>query len=116
MSLNSQQISRSEVHERGGSEKRSCDTELRGASGLPLGFSTTAEEMKSKLENYKTVPFDSRFPNQNQARNCWQNYLDFHHCEKALNAKGGDVSSLCPIAWVTDWDEQRADGTFPGKI
>uniref|UniRef100_A0A2K6UAU6 Uroplakin-1a n=1 Tax=Saimiri boliviensis boliviensis TaxID=39432 RepID=A0A2K6UAU6_SAIBB len=35
-----------------------------------------AEEVKSKLKNYKTAPFDSRFPNQNQTRNCWQNYLD----------------------------------------
>ncbi|KAK2088239.1 Cytochrome c oxidase subunit 6B1 [Saguinus oedipus] len=69
-----------------------------------------AEEVKAKLKNYKTAPFDSRFPNQNQTRNCWQNYLDFHRCEKALNAKGDDVSvcqwyrrvykSLCPISWV----------------
>ena len=23
-----------------------------------------------------------RFPNQNQTRNCWQNYVDFHRCQK----------------------------------
>ncbi|XP_049649111.1 cytochrome c oxidase subunit 6B1 isoform X1 [Accipiter gentilis] len=34
-----------------------------------------AEDIKTKLERYKTAPFDSRFPNQNQTRNCWQNYL-----------------------------------------
>uniref|UniRef100_A0A2K6E0D8 Cytochrome c oxidase subunit 6B1 n=2 Tax=Cercopithecidae TaxID=9527 RepID=A0A2K6E0D8_MACNE len=50
------------------------------------------EDIETKIKNYKTAPFDSRFPNQNQTRNCWQNYL------------------------VTDWDEQRAEGTFPGKI
>merc|ERR1711970_1066020 len=22
------------------------------------------------------------FPNQNQTRNCWQNYVDFHRCQK----------------------------------
>lgn len=34
-----------------------------------------AEDIKAKLENYKTAPFDARFPNQNQTRNCWSNYL-----------------------------------------
>ncbi|KAH0631362.1 hypothetical protein JD844_005660, partial [Phrynosoma platyrhinos] len=136
-----------------------------------------AEDIRTKLENYKTAPFDSRFPNQNQTRNCWQNYLgciiykvnialckpiqntgagafeeftpkikqqmntaekcntdpnipttvlDFHRCEKAMNAKGQDpyvcqwykrvYKSLCPISWVTSWDERMEEGTFPGKI
>ena len=26
--------------------------------------------------------FGFRFPNQNQTRNCWQNYVDFHRCQK----------------------------------
>ncbi|XP_051018028.1 cytochrome c oxidase subunit 6B1 [Acomys russatus] len=75
-----------------------------------------AEDIKTKIKNYKTAPFDSRFPNQNQTKNCWQNYLDFHRCQKAMNAKGGDVSvcewyrrvykSLCPVSWVcaSPWD------------
>ncbi|XP_038967474.1 cytochrome c oxidase subunit 6B1-like [Rattus norvegicus] len=85
-----------------------------------------AEEIKIKIKNYKTAPFDSRFPNQNQTKNCWQNYLDFRHCEKAMTAKGGDVSvcewyrrvykSLCPVSWVSAWDDRIAEGTFPGKI
>ncbi|XP_039181572.1 cytochrome c oxidase subunit 6B1 isoform X1 [Crotalus tigris] len=68
-----------------------------------------SESIRSKIENYKTAPFDSRFPNQNQTRGCWQNYLDFHRCEKAMNAKGSDpyvcqwykkvYSSLCPSFW-----------------
>uniref|UniRef100_A0A8C5YZQ2 Cytochrome c oxidase subunit 6B1 n=1 Tax=Marmota marmota marmota TaxID=9994 RepID=A0A8C5YZQ2_MARMA len=68
-----------------------------------------AEDIKTKIKNYKTAPFDSRFPNQNQTRNCWQNYVDFHRCQKAMTAKGGDISvcewyrrvykSLCPISW-----------------
>ncbi|KAH0502621.1 Cytochrome c oxidase subunit 6B1 [Microtus ochrogaster] len=52
-----------------------------------------AEDIKTKIKNYKTAPFDSRFPNQNQTRNCWQNYLDFHRCEKAMTTKG--VMSPC---------------------
>ncbi|XP_075852512.1 cytochrome c oxidase subunit 6B1-like [Microcebus murinus] len=84
-----------------------------------------AEDINTKMKNYKTAPFDSRFSNQNQTRNCWQNYLDFHCCEKAVTTKGGDVSvcewwhvykSLCPISWVWAWDDRRAEGTFPGKI
>ncbi|KAK7802876.1 hypothetical protein U0070_016359 [Myodes glareolus] len=83
---------------------------------LHPGVGTMAEDIKTKIKNYKTAPFDSRFPNQNQTRNCWQNYLDFHRCEKAMTAKGGDVSvcewyrrvykSLCPVSWVCafQWD------------
>uniref|UniRef100_A0A8C9I4S0 Cytochrome c oxidase subunit 6B1 n=1 Tax=Piliocolobus tephrosceles TaxID=591936 RepID=A0A8C9I4S0_9PRIM len=65
-------------------------------------------------------------PNQNQTKNCWQNYLDFHRCQKAMTAKGGDIAvcqwyqrvckSLCPTSWVTAWDERQAEGMFPGKI
>uniref|UniRef100_A0A8B9YM53 Cytochrome c oxidase subunit 6B1 n=1 Tax=Bos mutus grunniens TaxID=30521 RepID=A0A8B9YM53_BOSMU len=100
--------------------------ELPATSGASLGVSTMAEDIQTKIKNYQTAPFDSRFPNQNQTRNCWQNYLDFHRCEKAMTAKGGDVSvcewyrrvykSLCPISWVSTWDDRRAEGTFPGKI
>ncbi|GAB5583149.1 cytochrome c oxidase subunit 6B1-like [Prionailurus iriomotensis] len=100
--------------------------ELRGASGVSLGLSTTAEDIKTKVKNDQTAPFDSRFPNRSQTRNSWQNYLDFHRCEKAMTAKGGEVSvcewyrrvykSLCPMSWVAAWDDRRAEGTFPGKI
>lgn len=31
--------------------------------------------MEEKIKNYKTAPFDARFPNTNQTRNCFQNYL-----------------------------------------
>lgn len=58
-----------------------------------------------KLE---TPPFDARFPNTNQTKNCWQNYLDFHRCVKV---KGADApvcnyfkktyKSLCPDSWVS---------------
>ena len=67
-------------------------TELRGASGVSLGLSTTAEDIKTKVKNDQTAPFDSRFPSQSQTRNSWQNYLDFHRCEKAMTAKRGEVS------------------------
>ncbi|XP_077407641.1 cytochrome c oxidase subunit 6B1, partial [Vanacampus margaritifer] len=52
--------------------------------------------------------------------------IDYHRCQKALDAKGVDKTprewyrrvskSLCPISWIQKWDEQREAGTFPGKI
>lgn len=40
-----------------------------------LKLKKMAEEFKEKLGKYRTAPFDARFPNQNQTRNCWANYL-----------------------------------------
>ena len=67
-----------------------------------------AEEMAQKQIKLETPPFDARFPNQNQTKNCWQNYVDYHKCVKV---KGEDYepcyyfkrvfTSLCPHAWVS---------------
>ncbi|KAJ4479944.1 cytochrome c oxidase, subunit VIb [Lentinula aciculospora] len=71
----------------------------------------------------KTVPFDARFPNQNQTRNCFQNYTDYFKC---IKAKGEDYPpcqqflqayrSLCPNSWQEKWDSQRESGTFPASL
>ena len=55
----------------------------------------------------QTIPFDPRFPNQNQTKNCWQNYVDFHRCQKL---KGEEYEpcqffyrnfrTVCPNAWI----------------
>uniref|UniRef100_A0A8C8UFB0 Cytochrome c oxidase subunit 6B2 n=1 Tax=Peromyscus maniculatus bairdii TaxID=230844 RepID=A0A8C8UFB0_PERMB len=37
---------------------------------------------------WKTPPFDPRFPNQNQTRNCYQNFLDYHRCVKSMSRRG----------------------------
>merc|ERR1712241_1329528 len=86
-------------------------------------FNMSVEVDSESAEVMKTPPFDARFPNQNQTRNCWQNYVDFHRCQKV---KGEDYEpcdyfkrvykSLCPNAWVEKWDEQVENGVFPGKI
>lgn len=34
-----------------------------------------SEDFEEKIKAYKTAPFDARFPNTNQTRNCYQNYL-----------------------------------------
>uniref|UniRef100_T1DJA9 Cytochrome c oxidase subunit n=1 Tax=Psorophora albipes TaxID=869069 RepID=T1DJA9_9DIPT len=71
----------------------------------------------------KATPFDPRFPNTNQTKHCYQSYLDFHRCEK-VKGSGNQVckyfkdafADLCPNAWVEKWDNQRSEGTFPGRI
>ncbi|ELK38409.1 Cytochrome c oxidase subunit 6B1 [Myotis davidii] len=84
-----------------------------------------AENIKTKIKNYRTAPFDSRFPSQNQTRNCWQKDMDFRRCEQAMPAKGDDASecewyrrvykSLCPISWVSAWDDHRQKARFLGR-
>merc|ERR1711994_1109239 len=76
-----------------------------------------------KDSQLQTAPYDSRFPNTNQARNCWQNYVDYHRC---INKKGEDFepcqfffknfNTLCPFEWVEKWDDQRDNGSFPTKL
>jgi cytochrome c oxidase subunit 6b len=36
-----------------------------------------------------SLGFDARFPNQNQTKHCWQNYVDYHKC---ITAKGEDFA------------------------
>ncbi|KAK1922700.1 cytochrome c oxidase, subunit VIb [Papiliotrema laurentii] len=67
---------------------------------------------------------NARFPNQNQTKHCWQNYVDYHKC---VNAKGEDFApcqqfkkayrSLCPSTSNTArWDEQIENGIFPASL
>lgn len=39
---------------------------------------------------------DARFPNVNQTKHCWQNYVDYHKC---INAKGEDFKP-CRQVWL----------------
>ncbi|KAI8893888.1 cytochrome c oxidase, subunit VIb [Globomyces pollinis-pini] len=81
-----------------------------------------AEEQRP-LPTLKTAGFDARFPNQNQTKNCWQNYVDYHKCVKV---KGEDFApchqfrktftSICPTKWIDKWDEQREENIFPALV
>merc|ERR1712087_173723 len=71
----------------------------------------------------QTAGFDARFPNTNQTKHCWQNYVDYFRCTAA---KGEDFPpckqffrayhSLCPNEWIARWDEQREAGKFPSDL
>ncbi|KAM0719715.1 hypothetical protein Q7P37_003848 [Cladosporium fusiforme] len=93
----------------------------RNASGPRNHHSPKLPELTSAR-----LGFDARFPNQNQTKHCWQNYVDYHKC---INAKGEDFKpcrqptqfylayrSLCPSGWAQRWDDQREAGTFPARL
>lgn len=85
----------------------------------------TVEQLREDPENVKlsTAPFDPRFPNTNQTKNCWQNYVDYHLC---LAAKGEDYEPcgyfkrvykiICPQNWVSRWDDLRSEGRFAADL
>uniref|UniRef100_A0A8C0DK77 Cytochrome c oxidase subunit 6B2 n=1 Tax=Balaenoptera musculus TaxID=9771 RepID=A0A8C0DK77_BALMU len=60
---------------------------------------------------WPTPPFDPRFPKQNQTRNCYQNFLDYHPCVKRMNRRGKSTQPCeyyfrvfhapCPMSWVS---------------
>ncbi|KAE8348347.1 cytochrome c oxidase polypeptide vib [Aspergillus coremiiformis] len=81
------------------------------------------EPVETKPFKFVTAGYDARFPQQNQTKHCWQNYVDYHKC---VNAKGEDFRpcrqfyhafrSLCPKAWTDRWDTQREAGNFPARL
>lgn len=38
------------------------------------------EPMETKPFKFVTAGYDARFPQQNQTKHCWQNYVDYHKC------------------------------------
>ncbi|PJF18582.1 hypothetical protein PSACC_01610 [Paramicrosporidium saccamoebae] len=85
----------------------------------------TLEQLQNDPDSVvlSTAPFDPRFPNANQTKNCWQNYVDYHMC---VAAKGADFSPcdyfkrnykiICPQNWVSRWDDLREEGKFAGNL
>lgn len=84
---------------------------------------SSSSAVKSSELDFETAAFDTRFPNQNQTRNCWQNYVDYYRC---LKIKGENYSLcdyfkktfsvMCPTEWIESWDELRENGSFSGRI
>ncbi|XP_034950591.1 cytochrome c oxidase subunit 6B1-like isoform X2 [Chelonus insularis] len=89
----------------------------------PMPEDPDPKDIPPEFRGKKTVPFDPRFPNTNQTKNCYVNFLDFHRCAK-LHGADYDACryfkqaylSLCPNDWHTKWDEQIEKGIFPGNI
>ncbi|CAF4099241.1 unnamed protein product [Rotaria magnacalcarata] len=71
-------------------------------------------------ERMSTPPLDPRFPNVNQTKRCWVNYVDYHRCmemkndEKVCSYFKYHYKELCPTEWIDKWDDQMAREVFPG--
>ncbi|KAJ8471215.1 hypothetical protein OPV22_025558 [Ensete ventricosum] len=71
----------------------------------------------------ETAPADFRFPTTNQTRHCFTRYIEYHRCIAAKGEGAPECDkfakyyrSLCPSEWIERWNEQRANGTFPGPL
>jgi cytochrome c oxidase subunit 6b len=67
--------------------------------------------------------FDPRFPNQNQAKNCFVNYVDYQRCAKLKGEDYKDcdyfkqvAKSLCPEQWLEKYEEQLQNNAFPVDV
>mmetsp|Transcript_36249 Transcript_36249/g.91149 ORF Transcript_36249/g.91149 Transcript_36249/m.91149 type:complete len:99 (+) Transcript_36249:199-495(+) len=71
----------------------------------------------------RTPPNDPHYPECNQAKACYARYNEFFRCEKFMGQGAvkcfwlkQEFKSRCPTEWVERWDEQRANGVFPGPL
>lgn len=66
------------------------------------------------------ITISYRFQQQNQTQRCFVMYTDFYRCEHILG-KGSEAcmwfknafTTICPTAWVQEWDELRVTGRLP---
>jgi len=70
-----------------------------------------------------TSPYNPRFPNTNQSKNCWANFVDFHRCVKAKGENNEEcgrflkaANALCPTEWKQKWLKEIETGTFPAEL
>ena len=77
------------------------------------------EERNENKERYSTAPFDPRFPNTNQAKRCWVNYIDYWKCVKAKGEADPVCdqfkfvyTEICPMIWLEKWQTLREEGRF----
>lgn len=93
------------------------------ASGEAVEEAAEAEpEKKVAASDVHSVSYDPRFPSVNQARNCYTRYNEYHKC---VAEKGEDdptcsfyaraFRTICPTEWVDRWNEQKENGSWPGR-
>lgn len=59
------------------------------------------------ITNTTSIGPDARFPNVNQTKHCWQNYVDYHKC---VIAKGEDFAPCRQVSSV------HAHARYEGEI
>ncbi len=67
--------------------------------------------------------FDPRFPNQNQTKNCFVNFVDLQRCIKLKGADSKEcdyfrqmTTHLCPESWLEKYAEQIENQSFPADF
>lgn len=57
-----------------------------------------------------------------QARHCYTRYNEFYRCQAERGEDAPECSvfqrayrSICPSEWLERWNEQREEGTWPGR-
>lgn len=86
---------------------------------FPAGVSECLREYFRSRASW-SPRFDPRFPNSNQAKNCFVNFVDYQRC---IKLKGADYKecdyfkhasdALCPQQWLEKYQEQLENGSFP---
>ena len=89
---------------------------------FPLGITECLNEYFRKRASW-SPKFDPRFPNPNQAKNCYVNFIDYQRC---IRLKGEDnkvcdyfkqvSNALCPSAWLEHFNEEIEADAYPAKI
>jgi cytochrome c oxidase subunit 6b len=89
---------------------------------LPGGISKCLKEYFDSRSLWAPM-YDPRFPNQNQAKRCFVNYVDYKRCQKIKGEDHRDCDyfkkvsgNVCPAAWIEKWEEQLETGSFPVDI
>eukprot|EP00227_Mantoniella_beaufortii_P021976 CAMPEP_0197575106 /NCGR_PEP_ID=MMETSP1326-20131121/619_1 /TAXON_ID=1155430 /ORGANISM="Genus nov. species nov., Strain RCC2288" /LENGTH=148 /DNA_ID=CAMNT_0043137813 /DNA_START=35 /DNA_END=481 /DNA_ORIENTATION=- len=80
------------------------------------------EAEPARVIKLETTPFDPRFPQQNQAKHCYTRYNEFHKCQSQKGEGAEECEkyarwyrSICPTDWTNKWNEERENGTWPGR-
>eukprot|EP01104_Vermistella_antarctica_P003802 TRINITY_DN14117_c0_g1_i1.p1 TRINITY_DN14117_c0_g1~~TRINITY_DN14117_c0_g1_i1.p1 ORF type:complete len:139 (-),score=26.67 TRINITY_DN14117_c0_g1_i1:156-572(-) len=73
------------------------------------------------------VEYHECFPNTNQTKNCWANYVAYRQCLNAFDTDPENPApacygywrkqkALCLDEWVEEWDTQVEEGLFPADL
>ena len=69
---------------------------------------------------WDSVGYDPRYPHTNQSKRCFQNFVDYHKCIRALGEDHApcqqflrEYTVVCPNHWVEKWNEQLENGNCP---
>lgn len=91
----------------------------------------TTARLHARLNTIKmrTTPPDARFPNVNQTRACWQNYIDYWKCVRLTSPSRSfddeeGAAAWCKGFWraaqitcfsstIERWEQARQDGISP---